>query len=147
MKTTIIILFLALNFSYSQNILDHFEIKEIQQIEISFAPNMDVDAPENSVVKSVDDPVFLDTIKLILSNLPAKGTIFKDFPRSIPTWRIVVIDQDNESHRLIFYGIKLRTPIGIPGTYYSGQQKIGDLEKRLYLAIRSQMIGDWYHCN
>ncbi len=143
---TLLAIFFTANNCLSQSILNYFGIEEIKQIEISFAPNMNVEGTENKVAKTIIDSAFINKVIMILDKLPASGSIHKDFPKDIPTWRIDIIDQDNEIHKLTFYGIKLRTPISVEGDYYYGL--IGDIfKKKLYLAIRSQMIGDWYNCD
>lgn len=147
MKTTLFVLFLAINYSSAQSISDHFEIEEIKQIEISFKPTMGIDNTENKVTKTIKDRAFIAKITMLINKLPAKGGIYISFSQSIPTWRIELIDQDNKSSKLTFYGNSLRVPDSSNGSFYFGGQKIGDLEKKLYLAIRSEMIGDWYNCD
>jgi len=145
MKTTLLIFFLAINYSFSQSISDYLEIKEIKQISISFSPNMEGINSQNKVVKIVKDNTFIGTTLTLLQELPSTGPIHKSFPKTIPTWSIGILDQDNELHTLTFYGIKLRVPDSSDGSFYYGS-KAAELEKKLYLLIRTQMIGDWYNC-
>ena len=103
------------------------------------------DNSENNVVKSIIDSTFINNVALILNKLPATGGVYKNFPRTIPTWKIELIDQDNNYHTLTFFGIRLRVPNSSSGSFYSGEQNTGNLEKKLYLTIRNEMIGDWYN--
>lgn len=139
-------LFITSNICYAQSISDYFGIKEISQIEVVFSPDMDTDKSNNSVVKTSADHSFITEIGALLSQLPASGSIHKSFPKSIPSWSIQVIHQENKTHQLIFYGMKLRAPDSSKGTYYVGAD-IGKIEKKLYLALRSFMLGDWYNCD
>ncbi|MEM9547179.1 MAG: hypothetical protein AAGA77_14455 [Bacteroidota bacterium] len=148
MKPTIVFVLICLsNLCHAQNILDHFGIQEIKKIEISFSPHMNQINTDNKVVKITSDSIFIDKIYFLLSRLPDTGQIFKSFPSSIPTWEIQITDQSEVTHKLTYYGVKLRVPNGSNGTFYRGAPQQMALEKDLYLAIRAFMLGSWYNCS
>ena len=137
MKTILFaLLFLSSN-CFSQSILDKLGIKEIKAIEISYSPIMDENPKEGKIVKSITDSISIEKIKMILGKLPADGTCYKKFGKNIFTHRIKIIDQKNKTHRLIFFGTKLRSQsLGSSGTFYCGSKVNFGYEKELYSIIR-----------